>query len=97
MVFDFMSIIRRQTLQNMTIFEDIIKLAWLSVKNSCEFSHRGIVFDSYIDDSTKEGERGRVDCDPIELINMSLASKIHVQINRFCLSPVNENALQKLY
>ena len=96
MVVDFMPIIRRQPLQNMTVFEDIIKLAWLSVPNSTEYNYLDIVFDSYIDDSIKEGERSRVDFDPIEVINMSLASKIRAQINRFWVSPANENALQRL-
>ena len=43
MIVDFMSIIRRQY-KNMTVFKDIIKLAWPSVQNSCEFNHLGISF-----------------------------------------------------
>ena len=96
MVVDFMSIIRRQPRQNMTVFEDITKLAWQSIPNSCEYNHLDIVFDSYVDDSIKKVERSRVDCDPIEVIYMSLASKIRAQINRFWVSPANENALQRL-
>ena len=77
LVVDFMSIIRRQPLQNMTVFEDIIKSAWLSVQNSCKFNHLDIAFDSYIEDSIKEGERrSQVNCEPLEVINMSLASKL---------------------
>ena len=95
MVVDFMSIIRRQPLQNMRIY--IIRSAWLSVQNSCEFNHLDIVFDSYIEDSIKEGDRiSRVDCEPFEVINMSLTSKIPVQIDRFWASPANKIALQKL-
>ena len=82
MVVDFMSIIKRQPLQNKTVFEDITKSAWLSVQNSCEFIHLDIVFHSYIEDSIKEGERrSRVNCKPLDVINMSLASKIPVQID----------------
>ena len=80
MVVNFMSIIRRQHLQNMTVFEDTIKSAWLNVQNSCEFNHLNTVFDSYIEYWIKEGEkRSRVNCEPLEVINMSLASKILVQ------------------
>ena len=80
MVVNFMSIIRRQHLQNMTVFEDTIKSAWLNVQNSCEFNHLNIVFDSYIEYWIKEGgKRSRVNCEPLEVINMSLASKILVQ------------------
>ena len=97
MVVDFMSIIQRQPLQNMTVFEDIIKSAWLSVQNSCEFNHLNTVFDSYIEDSIKEGQRrSRVKCEPLEVINMSHASKILVQIDQFWASPENKIALQKL-
>ena len=97
MVVDFMSIIRRQPLQNMTVFEDIIKSAWLSVQNSCEFNNLNIVFDSYIEDSIKEGERrSRVNCEPLEVINKSLASKSSVQIDQFWASPANKIAIQKL-
>ena len=55
MVVDFMSIIRRQHLQNMTLFEDITKSAWLGVQNSCEFNHFDIFFHIYTEDSIKEG------------------------------------------
>ena len=97
MAVDFMSIIRRQRLQNMTVFEDIIKSAWLSVYNSCEFNHLNIVFDSHIEDSIRKDERSsRVNCEFLEVINMSLASKIPVQIDRFWSSPANKIALEKL-
>ena len=77
LVVDFMFIIRKQTPQNMTVFEDIIKSAWLSVQNSCEFNHLDIAFDSYIEDSIKEGDRrNQVNSEPHEVINMSLASSI---------------------
>ena len=67
MVVDFLSIIQRQPVQNMTV------LAWLKIQNSCEFSHLNIVSDSFIEDSIKEGERGsRVDFEPLEVINMTL-------------------------
>ena len=75
----------------------MVKSAWLSVQHSCEFYHLDIVFDSYIEDSIKEGERrSRVNCEPLEVINMLLASKISVQIDRFWASPTNKIALKKL-
>ena len=73
MIVEFMPIIQRQTLQNTTVFKDIIKLAWLSVQSSCKFNHLDIVFDSYIKDSIKEGERrSRVNCEPDEGIKCCL-------------------------
>ena len=70
MVVDFMSIIQRQYLQNMTVFEDIIKSAWLIVQNSCEFNHLDIVF-VICKDSIQESERrSQVNCEPLEVINM---------------------------
>lgn len=54
-----------------------------------------IVYDSYIGSSLKEGERKRrTDCEPLELVNLSLDTKIPVQIDRFWASPMNKNALQ---
>ena len=92
MVVDFMSIIRRQPLQNM-----MVKSAWLSVQHSCVFYHLDIVFDGYIEDSIKEGERrSHVNCEHLEVINMLLARKIPVQIDQFWASPANKIALQKL-
>ena len=97
MILDFISIIRRQLLQNMAVFEDIIKSIWLSVQNSCKFNHLNVAFDSYIENSIKEGERrSRVKYEALEVINMSLASKVPVQINRIWASPANKIALQKL-
>ena len=43
----------------MTALEDIIK--WLRVQNSGEFNHLDLVFDSYVEKSSKESEiRSRV-------------------------------------
>ena len=45
----------------------------------------------------KKGERRNlVNCDPIEVINMLLASKIPVQIDQFWASPASKTLLQKL-
>ena len=72
--------IQRQPLQNVTVLEDIIK--WLKVQNSCEFNRLDLVFDSYIENSSKESEiRSRVNYEPLEVINMLLASKISTQID----------------
>ena len=81
----------------MAVFEDIIKSIWLSVQNSCGFNHLDVAFRSYIEKSIKEGERrSRVKCEPLEVINMSLASKVPVQIDRILASSANKIALQKL-
>ena len=49
--------------------------------NSCEFNHLDIVFD-ICKDLIKEGERrSQVNCEPLEVINIWLASKIPAQID----------------
>ena len=48
MVFYFMSIIQREPLQNMIVFEDIIKSPWLSAQIFCEFSYLNKVHISLI-------------------------------------------------
>ena len=69
----------------------------MSVKNYSESNHLDIIFDSYIEDSIKGGERrSRVNWESIEVINMSLALKYRVQIDRLWASPVNKISLQKL-
>ena len=69
----------------------------MGVQNSCEFNHLDIVFHSYIEDSIIEDDRrSRVNCEPLEVINLSLTLKIPIQIDRFWASPANKIALQKL-
>ena len=87
--------IQRQPLQNMTALEDIIK--WLRVQNSGEFNHLDLVFDSYVEKSSKESEiRSRVNYEPFEVINMLLTSKISAQIDQFWASLSNKIAIRKL-
>ena len=87
--------IQRQPLQNMTALEDIIK--WLRVQNSGEFNHLDLVFDSYVEKSSKESEiRSRVNYEPFEVINMLVTSKISAQIDQFWASLSNKIAIRKL-
>ena len=53
MVVDFMSILRRHTQRNFSLFENI-QLTLLSVQYSCELYELDIVFDRYIKESMKK-------------------------------------------
>ena len=53
MVVDFMSILRRHTQRNFSLFENI-QLTLLSVQYSCELNELDIVLDRYIKESMKK-------------------------------------------
>lgn len=53
MVVDFMSILRRHTQRNFSLFENI-QLALLSVQYSCELNELDMVLDRYIKESMKK-------------------------------------------
>ena len=53
MVVDFMSILRRQTQRNFSLFENI-QLTLLSVQYSCELNELDMVLDRYIKESMKK-------------------------------------------
>lgn len=53
MVVDFMSILRRHTQRNFSLFENI-QLTLLSVQYSCELNELDMVLDRYIKESMKK-------------------------------------------
>ncbi|NQY43710.1 MAG: hypothetical protein HRT87_10240 [Legionellales bacterium] len=87
-----MSIARRIPLQNMSLFGDLVHGAWSMIKSTCKFQRLDIVFDSYIEQSTKEGERmSRYLGEPL-----GETTKIPVQVDRFWASPKNKEMFQSL-
>ena len=90
-----MSLIHCIPLTDMTVFSDLFKEAWRIIKSTCEFQQLDTLYDSYIKESVKEGERKRwMDCDPLELVNFSVNKKIPVQIDRFWACPSNKHSHQ---
>ena len=66
---DFMSMIRRMSLSKLAVFEELFTATWRRVKCICQFQELHWIFDSYIENSIKEGERKRqLACQPIELV-----------------------------
>ena len=65
------------------------------MERTCKFSSLDVVFDSYVEDSIKDGER-RSECEPLEYQKMSLSTPIPAQTDRFWACAVNKEALQIL-
>ena len=56
---DFMSMIRRISLSKLAVFEELFTATWRKVKSICQFQELHWIFDSYTENSIKEGERKR--------------------------------------
>ena len=101
MVVEFMVILQRQPLQNMNIMWRYYQVSMDDcrvLKNSMTSTLSLIIMlKTQKEKEKKKGERRNlVNCDPIEVINILLASKIPVQIDQFWASPASKTLLQKL-
>ena len=54
---DFMSLMRRVKLAKCLAFKNSFEIVWSMITNTCAFQQVNIVFDSYLDESIKVGER----------------------------------------
>ena len=68
------------------------------ITSTCAFQQVNIVFDSYLDESIKAGERERSQLvsQPLVIVNMQEESHIPVHIEKFCANNSNKENLQKL-
>ena len=66
------------------------------IKRTCTFSRLDVVFESYLEDSIKDGEKRRSECEPLEHQKMLLSTPIPVQTNRFWECAANKESLQVL-
>ena len=94
---DFMSLMRRVNLSKCLTFKDSFEIVWSMITNTCAFLQVNIVFDSYLDESIKVGERERrTVSQPLVIVNMQEESHIPVQIAKFWANNSNKENLQKL-
>ena len=56
---DFMSIVRRAPLKKMHMLSEVLEFLWNSCTKACKVDQVDFIFDSYIENSIKEGERQR--------------------------------------
>ena len=97
LLIDFMSLVRRMPISNMSVFFDLLQVTWKKVKANCDFQQVDVVFDSYVENSIKEGERKRRSCvQPLEYVNLENDTRIPVQSDRFWASPNNKEMVQSL-
>ena len=90
-----MSVVRQVALQNKSLFKDMHLAIWKTAENVCSFEEVHMLFDSYTDESPKEGERRRRNlCQAIEVVDLSPDTVIPLQIEKFWASPSNKFALQ---
>ena len=65
----FMSMIRRMSLSQLAVFGELFTETWRKVKSIGQFQELHWIFDSYIENSIKEGERKRrLAGQPLELV-----------------------------
>ena len=94
---DFMSLMRGVNLSKCLTFKDSFEIVWSMLTNTCAFQQVNIVFDSYLDESIKVGERERKTVSqPLVIVNMQEESHIPVQIEKFWANNSNKETLQKL-
>ena len=80
-----------------SVFLDLFQATWKKVKAVCDFQQVDVVFDSYVENSIKEGERKRRSCvQPLEYVNLENDTRILVQSDRFWASPNNKEMVQSL-
>ena len=88
---------RRVNLWKCLTFKDSFEIVWSVRTNTCAFQQVNIVFDSYLDESIKVGERERrTVSQPLVIVNMQEESHIPVQIGKFWANNSNNENLQKL-
>jgi hypothetical protein len=94
-IVDFMPQIRQLRTKDMLTFKNIFDQLWTNTSNYKRIKRVDFVFDSYIEQSLKEGERERRrNADPMELIKIKQETLIPVQMDRFWSSGKNKEMLQ---
>ena len=94
---DFMSVIWRVPLKNVSRIIDTFDLSWNTISSVCSHNTLNIIYDSYIESSLKACERDRrSEKDPLEIMNIKLPFPIPVQVERFWSSDQNKESIQAL-
>ena len=92
-----MSMIRRMSLSELAVFEELFTATWRKVKSIFQFQELHWIFDSYIENSIKEGERKRrLAGQSIELVVIQEHTRIPLQRDRFWSSSSNKEKVQDL-
>ena len=89
-----MSQIRKYPATKLRNFNELFDIA-TNVFINASVAQIDIIYDSYLENSTKESERIRRsrDCEPLEFVNLKATSPIPVQIDRFWASGKNKETL----
>lgn len=97
-IVDFMSQVRMQKLSPEKTFGDIITAVVQNSTKVCSVHELHIIFDSYIEQSVKEGERLRRadNTGTVELASIRTDTRVPVQISKFWASCENKTKLQEL-
>ena len=98
LVIDFMSLMRRIRLTNLQTFKESFEVMWKSILSVCEFNQLNIIYDSYITESIKYGERQRraFSIEPLVFVNLQERSFIPEQVEMFCAGNSNKEKLQEI-
>ena len=91
----FMFVVRRVPLKKMHILREVLGFLWNSCTQVCKAD---FIFDSYIENSIKEGKRQRRSAmgAPLQFVRLQETTSIPVQIERFWSCSENKEMLQIL-
>ena len=90
---DFMSLMRRVNLSKCLTFKDSFEIVWSMITNTCAFQQVNTVFDSYLDESIKVGERERrIVSQPLVIVNMQEES-LALLAKEFFINKSTENQI----
>ena len=94
---DFMSMIRRMSLSQLAAFGELFTATWRKVKSICQFQELHWIFDSYIENSIKEGEhKRRLVGQPLELVVVQEDTRIPVQRDWFWSTSSDKENVQDI-
>ena len=91
-----MSTVRKVDFKKTNSFKDVYQPIWNIIIDTCKTSQIDIIFDSYLEDSIKDGEsvrRSQVH-EALEYVSLTEESPIPVELDRFWANSKNKERFQ---
>ena len=97
LLINFMSMIQRMSLSELAVFEQLFTASWRKAKSICQSQELHSIFDSYTENSIKEGEHKRkLASQPLELVVIQEDTRRLVQHDWFWSSSNYKEKFQDL-
>ena len=91
-IVDFMSLVRKISMKRLNTIKDPLAYMWKKITDMTDADEMHTVYDNYLENSLKRHERLRktAKTEPIEFVNLSRQSPVHVQLECFWACSVNK-------